>query len=32
MCLQLSAIYFWGAIDKTYPGYLSGERMQHYAL
>ena len=32
LCLQLSAVYFWGAIDKTYPGYLSGERMQHYIL
>ncbi len=32
VCLQLSAVYFWGAVDKTNPGYLSGERMEHYIL
>jgi hypothetical protein len=27
---QVSASYFWGAFDKSYAGFLSGERMQHH--
>ena len=27
---QLSNVYFWGAWDKTYPGFLSGARLQHH--
>lgn len=32
MSLQLSAIYFWGAVDKTTVAFLSGERMEHYLM
>jgi hypothetical protein len=30
--LQLSALYFWTAYDKTDWGFLSGERMERYAM
>jgi hypothetical protein len=32
IALQLSAIYFWGAVDKCNEGFLSGARMEHYAM
>jgi uncharacterized membrane protein YidH (DUF202 family) len=28
MGVQLSAVYFWAAVDKSHWGFLSGERMQ----
>jgi uncharacterized membrane protein YphA (DoxX/SURF4 family) len=30
--IQLSAVYFWGAYDKTAWGFLSGARMQHHLM
>lgn len=27
--LQTSAVYLWGAIDKTHAGWLQGDRMEH---
>jgi len=32
MALQVSLIYFWSAYDKCNPAFLSGERMEHYAM
>lgn len=32
LALQVAAIYFWGAVDKTNPAFLSGARMQHYLM
>lgn len=32
IALQVSAVYFWGAIDKTQPAFLSGERMEHILI
>ena len=30
--LQLSALYFWTAFDKSHWGFLGGDRMEHYAM
>lgn len=32
MVLQLSSVYFWGAIDKTYLAFANGARMSHYLM
>jgi hypothetical protein len=32
MVLQVSLIYFWSGFDKCNPAFLSGERMEHYAM
>lgn len=32
MALQVSLIYFWSGFDKCNPAFLSGERMEHYAM
>ncbi len=32
MALQVAAIYFWGAVDKTNVAFLSGARMSHYLM
>lgn len=32
ICLQVSAVYFWGAVDKTYGAWLDGQRMEHIAM
>jgi hypothetical protein len=32
IALQLSALYFWAAYDKSSWGFLSGERMESYAM
>ncbi len=29
IALQVSAVYLWGAIDKTHAGWLYGDRVQH---
>lgn len=30
VALQVSLVYFWGAVDKLQPGFVSGARMQHH--
>lgn len=32
IALQLSTIYFWGAVDKTHWGYFSGERIEQMLM
>jgi len=32
LALQVVSIYFWGALDKTNPAFLSGARMAHYVM
>lgn len=32
LAIQVTLIYFWSAYDKCHPGYLSGDRMEHYAM
>ncbi len=32
IALQVAAVYFWGAVDKTNLAFLSGARMEHYAM
>ena len=32
MVLQMSAIYFWAAFDKSFPGFLEGDRLEHLFL
>lgn len=32
VCIQLSALYLWTAIDKTHLGFLSGDRLEHYLM
>jgi len=32
IALQLSAIYFWGAYDKSFVGFLDGDRLEHYLM
>jgi hypothetical protein len=32
IALQLAAVYFWGAWDKTQWAFLSGERMEHHLM
>ena len=32
IALQVAAIYFWGAVDKSNPAFLSGVRMAHYLM
>jgi hypothetical protein len=29
MVIQMSAIYFWSAYDKSFPGFLEGDRLEH---
>jgi hypothetical protein len=32
VALQVSAVYFWSAYDKTTPGFLGGDRLTHYLM
>ena len=32
MAVQLSAVYFWGAVDKLNPGWLRGEKLEAQLL
>lgn len=32
IALQVASIYFWGALDKLNPAFLSGARMSHYLM
>jgi len=32
IALQLATIYFWGALDKTHPGYFNGARIEQVLM